>query len=171
MTGNTVAVTSKQPNPQWWTVIGHWIENEALAIAVIPGRRQAYTSVADLEFFPDGLWETQVEANTIEVAASVASDQVETDFAEAMANALSQQARRDDEDDSRPGDAGDTYRASTITASAGRSGAGAWNGDDDWGMYDGYAGYGRTGDTNWSRWGKTPDVVTLTRHEFDLVPA
>jgi hypothetical protein len=62
----------------WYTVIGHYVADTPFTIAVVIGKRAVFTEASDLDFFPDGVWTKQVEANSVLDAASRAESLVRT---------------------------------------------------------------------------------------------
>jgi hypothetical protein len=141
----------------FYTVIGHWIGDDAFTIGVIAGKRKVHTGTTDLEFFPDGLWTTTVWASGPEMASTTAEEQVVFDLAASYKSAR------------RPRGANATVSTAHGNSRFRTRGLG-WPDDefDDefWGPVGDSKGYGE-----FSRWAPTPDEVTLTRIEFDLAVA
>lgn len=63
------------PRPGTWTVIGAWVEDQAIVTGTIPGTHSVYGG-DDYDAFPQGCWATSATAPDASTAESIAVDEM-----------------------------------------------------------------------------------------------
>jgi hypothetical protein len=63
------------PKPGTWTVIGVWVEDQAIVTGTIPGTHPVYGG-DDYDAFPQGCWATSATAPDPDTAESMAVDEM-----------------------------------------------------------------------------------------------